>query len=162
MALISSIIKNSSKETVVKVEGASGNTTIALNSLSSADQVLGASGATGYVTPTVNIAAVMSSGNINSALVINRGATGATGYQTFAAAPENSPTIQFNQYGFTDNLQNTQDIVVTHSGAQATTYLVLRKVDGYYSKVENEKYGAYDDPSRVGASTTMPGSPDKV
>ena len=31
MALISSIIKNSSKETVVKVEGASGNTTIALN-----------------------------------------------------------------------------------------------------------------------------------
>ena len=162
MALISSIIKNSSKETVVKVEGASGSSTIALNTLSSSDQVLGASGAANYVTPTVNIATVMSSGNINSALVINRGATGATGYQTFAAAPENCPTIQFNQFGFTDNLQNTKDIVVTHSGAQATTYLVLRKVDGYYSKVEYEKYGAYDDESRVGASTTVPGSPDKA
>jgi hypothetical protein len=159
MALISSIIKNSSKEVVVKVEGASGSATIALNSLASADQAFGASGATGYVTPTVNIATITSSGNLDSALVINRGASGATGYQTFAAAPENCPTVQFNQYGFTDNLQNTKDIVVTHSGAQATTYLVLHKVDGYLSKVEYEKYGSYDDETIVGAQN-ISGSPD--
>lgn len=162
MALISSIIKNSSKEVVVKVEGSSGSATVALTSLVAADQVLGATGAADYVTPTVNISAITSSGNLTSALVINRGATGATGYQTYAAAPENCPTVQFNQLGFTDNLQNTKDIVVTHSGAQATTYLVLHKVNGYYSKVEYEKYGAYDDETRLGASTTLSGSPDKV
>ena len=50
---------------------------------------------------------------------------------------------------------------MTHTGG-AVTYLVLHKQDGYAAKVEYEKYGAYDDETIVGASTTLSGSPDKV
>jgi hypothetical protein len=156
MAVIASIIKNSSKETVVKVAGDNGSATIALGSLASADQVAGATG-----SQNVTIAAISSSGDLGSNLRITRGATGATGHYTFAAAPQASPTIQFNQLGFTDNLQNTQNIVVTHGATGvAVTYLVLHKQDGYAAKVEYEKYGAYDDESDVGASTSIYGSPD--
>lgn len=152
MAVIASIIKNSSKETVVKVAGDTGGATITLGSLASADQVAGATG-----SQVVTIAAISSSGNGGSGLGINRGATGATGHYTFAAAPENSPTIQFNQLGFTDNLQSTKDITVTHTGG-AVTYLVLHKQAGYAAKVEYEQYGAYDDEAAVGA-LDISGSP---
>lgn len=152
MAVIASIIKNSSKETVVKVAGDTGSATIALGTLASADQVAGATG-----SQNVTIAAVSSSGDLASNLKINRGATGATGYYTFAAAPENASTIQFNQLGFTDNLQSTKDITVTHTGG-AVTYLVLHKQAGYNAKVEPEKYGAYDDETAVGA-LNISGSP---
>jgi hypothetical protein len=40
--------------------------------------------------------------------------------------------------------------------------LVLRKISGWDTKVEETTYGAYDDRTRVGASTTLDGSPDKV
>ena len=145
MAVIASIIKNSSKEVVVKVAGDTGGATITLGSLASADQVAGATG-----SQNVTIAAISSSGDLASNLIINRGATGATGHYTFAAAPETAPTIQFNQLGFTDNLQSTKDITVTHTGG-AVTYLVLHKQAGYAAKVEYEQYGAYDDESAVGA-----------
>ena len=151
MAVIASIIKNSSKEVVVKVAG-DGAATIALEHLASADQVAGATG-----SHTVTIAAISSSGDLGSNLKINRGATGATGHYTFAAAPETAPTIQFNQLGFTDNLQSTKDITVTHTGG-AVTYLVLHKQAGYAAKVEYEQYGAYDDESAVGALDIV-GSP---
>jgi hypothetical protein len=153
MAVIASIIKNSSKEVVVKVAG-DGAATITLGSLASADQVAGATG-----SQNVTIAAISSSGDLGSNLRITRGATGATGHYTFAAAPETAPTIQFNQLGFTDNLQNTQNIVVTHGATGvAVTYLVLHKQAGYAAKVEYEQYGAYDDESAVGALDIV-GSP---
>ena len=152
MAVIASIIKNSSKEVVVKVAGDTGGATITLGSLASADQVAGATG-----SQNVTIAAISSSGDLSSNLKINRGATGATGHYTFAAAPETAPTIQFNQLGFTDNLQSTKDITVTHTGG-AVTYLVLHKQAGYAAKVEYEQYGAYDDESAVGALDIV-GSP---
>jgi len=153
MAVIASIIKNSSKEVVVKVAG-DGAATITLGSLASADQVAGATG-----SQNVTIAAVSSSGDLGSNLRINRGATGATGHFTFAAAPQAAPTIQFNQLGFTDNLQSDKDIVVTHGATgSAVTYLVLHKQAGYAAKVEYEQYGAYDDESAVGALDIV-GSP---
>jgi len=153
MAVIASIIKNSSKEVVVKVAG-DGAATITLGSLASADQVAGATG-----SQNVTIAAISSSGDLGSNLRITRGATGATGFYTFAAAPETAPTIQFNQLGFTDNLQNTQNIVVTHGATGvAVTYLVLHKQAGYAAKVEYEQYGAYDDETAVGALDIV-GSP---
>lgn len=154
MAVITSIIKNSSKETVIKVAG-DGAATILLAHLASADQVAGATG-----SHNVTIAAVSSSGDLGSNLRINRGATGATGHFTFAAAPQAAPTIQFNQLGFTDNLQSDKDIVVTHGATgSAVTYLVLHKQAGYAAKVEYEKYGAYDDETVVGALDIV-GSPD--
>jgi hypothetical protein len=153
MAVITSIIKNSSKETVIKVAG-DGAATITLGSLASADQVAGATG-----SHNVTIAAVSSSGDLGSNLRITRGATGATGHFTFAAAPQAAPTIQFNQLGFTDNLQSDKDIVVTHGATgSAVTYLVLHKQAGYAAKVEYEQYGAYDDESAVGALDIV-GSP---
>jgi hypothetical protein len=153
MAVITSIIKNSSKETVIKVAG-DGAATILLAHLASADQVAGATG-----SHNVTIAAVSSSGDLGSNLRINRGATGATGHFTFAAAPQAAPTIQFNQLGFTDNLQSDKDIVVTHGATgSAVTYLVLHKQAGYAAKVEYEQYGAYDDESAVGALDIV-GSP---
>ena len=45
------------------------------------------------------------------------------------------------------------------SAKAVTGYLVLRKIAGWDTKVENATYGAYDDPTIVGASTTMDGSP---
>ena len=68
-----------------------------------------------------------------------------------------------NSNGFVDTTNNTYDIVVTNEAAKPVTgYLVLRKVAGWATKVETATYGAYDDETRVGASTTISGSPDKV
>lgn len=161
MALDYHILKNTNKETIISVSGANDNVSIALTDLASADQVLGATGAAGATGPVVNVATVMASGNVNSAMSVRRGATGATGHLVFVGSPENNPIMQFNQYGFTEKGQNNKDILITHggaSGALATTWLVLHKQEGFYSKVEYEIYGAYDDETKVGALDTS-GSP---
>ena len=102
MALDKHILKNTDKETIVSVAGANDSVTISLASLVTANQRLGATGATG---PTVNVATVIASGDLGSLINIRRGATGATGSLVFAGAPENAPTVQFNQYGFTEDGQ---------------------------------------------------------
>jgi hypothetical protein len=161
MALDYTIVKNSTKETVVQVNGANDSLGIALTSLASSDEVLGATGASGATGPVANLSAVISSGNLGSSVVIRRGATGATGNLVFAGSPENSPIIQFNQYGFTANAQNNKDVSISHggaTGANVTTWLVFHKQEGYYDKVEYEKYGEYDDETKVGAQN-ISGSP---
>jgi hypothetical protein len=150
MALDKHILKNTDKETIVSIAGANDTATISLADLVTANQRLGATGATG---PTVNVATVITSGDVNSSMTIRRGATGATGHLVFAGAPENAPTVQFNQYGFTESAQNTQDILVTHSGAtgaQVTSFIVLRKIDGYNSTIETAEFSIYDDVTKVG------------
>ena len=80
-----------------------------------------------------------------------------------ACAPENAPYAELNAWGIPLTNDNTFDIVVSsHAAKDVTGILVLRKVAGWDTKVENATYGAYDDPTRVGASTTVSGSPDKV
>ena len=153
MALDYYIVKNTDKETVIQVDGANDSLGIALSSLLTSNQRLGATGAVGATGPVVNVATVISTGNLGSSVVIRRGATGATGNLVFAGAPENSPTIQFNQYGFTANAQNTKDMAITHGGATgalATTYLVLRKDNGFYSTIETAAFSIYDDTTKVG------------
>lgn len=61
-----------------------------------------------------------------------------------------------------DTVNAGNDIVVTITGGQTEVWLKLRKLAGYTSTVEYEKYGAYDDETRKGASTILSGSPDKV
>ena len=39
------------------------------------------------------------------------------------------------------------------------SYITLRKIQGWSTKVEYASYGAYDDESKVGA-LNIPGSPD--
>jgi hypothetical protein len=86
-----------------------------------------------------------------------------SGKNVFSCAPENAPNVDYTQNGFTDNINNTADIVIVNDVAKPVTgYLVLRKVAGWDTKVEPATYGSYDDPTRVGASTTVSGSPDKV
>jgi len=158
MAVLTYIIKNTNKEVVVKVDTVDGATgIIALTSLASADQVLGATGAAGATGPVVNIAKIIFTGELNSAIRITR-----DGENIFAGAPENAPFLDLVGNGITENRKNNKDIVIIKEGATGvpvTGYLVLHKQDGFYSKVEYEKYGAYDDETTVGALDIV-GSPD--
>ena len=152
-AVRTTIIRNTNYETIIKYEGSSSDTaaTIDISTLASAVQARNSD------TPTVNIVKLIASGLLTSGVLITR-----NGINILAAAPETAPVIDLTQNGISDNLQNTQNIVITCSGAASTGYLVLRKVLGWDSEVEYEKYGAYDDETRVGASTTLSGSPDRV
>jgi hypothetical protein len=116
-------------------------------------------------TPSVNIVSVIASGWLGSKYTITRDGT-----NVFTCAPENSPAIQFNQYGISESVNNTEDLVISHGLSNAEVYpdsniqswIVLRKVSGFKTKIENATYGAYDDPLRVGARTNILGSPDYV
>ena len=146
-------IRNTNQETVIKYEGSSTDTaaTIDISTLAATTQARNSD------TPTVNIVKFIASGLLTSGVTVVRNSV-----TILAAAPENAPTLDLTQNGISDSVQNTQNIVITTTGAASTGYLVLRKVAGWSTKVENSTYGAYDDPTRVGASTTMDGSPDKA
>lgn len=150
-AVRTTIIRNTNYETIIKYEGSSSDTaaTIDISTLASAGQARNSD------TPTVNIVKLIASGLLTSGVLITR-----NGINILAAAPENAPVIDLTQNAISDSLQNTQNIVVTCSGAASTGYIVLRKLLGWDSKVEYEKYGAYDDETRVGALTDVMGSPD--
>jgi len=147
------IIRNTNLETIIKYEGSSVDTaaTIDISTLAATTQTRNSD------TPTVNIVKFMCTGLLTAGVQIVR-----NGVSVLAAAPENAPMIDLTQDRISDNIQNTSNIVITTTGAASTGYLVLRKIAGWNTKVETATYGAYDDESRVGASTTMSGSPDKV
>lgn len=147
------IIRNTNLETIIKYEGSSTDTaaTIDISTLAATTQARNSD------TPTVNIVKFIATGLLTSGVQIVR-----NGVSVLAAAPENAPMIDLTQDRISDNIQNTSNIVITTTGAASTGYLVLRKIAGWNTKVETATYGAYDDESRVGASTTMSGSPDKV
>ena len=147
------IIRNTNLETIIKFEGSSTDTaaTIDISTLAATTQARNSD------TPTVNIVKFIATGLLTSGVQIVR-----NGVSVLAAAPENAPTVDLTVYGISDNIQNTSNIVITTTGAASTGYLVLRKIAGWNTEVETATYGAYDDETRVGASTTMSGSPDKV
>lgn len=72
-----------------------------------------------------------------------------------------SGQIEHFAEAFSDNTYETMDFRLVMGGA-CTVIADIVKVSGYDQKVEDATYGAYDDPTRIGASTTMSGSPDKV
>lgn len=150
MATVKTILKKTHQEAVVKVAGTAAAETIALaTDITAAGQEVGG-------TPTVNIVGVTWTGAINGIITITRNSVVIMTLQAGAAG-----TLDFSGQGMLpDSVQNTSDIVVTISGAQAECWLRLRKVAGYVTQIEDATYGAYDDPTRVGASTTKPGSPD--
>ena len=147
------IIRNTNQETIIKYEGSSTDTaaTIDISTLAATTQSRNSD------TPTVNIVKFIAMGLLTSGVQIVR-----NGVSILAAAPENAPVLDLTQNGISDSIQNTQNIVITTTGSASTGYLVLRKLAGWDTKVETATYGAYDDVTRVGASTTMSGSPDKV
>lgn len=153
MAVVKTILKNTDQEAVVKVQGTAASATIAL-----ATDLLGSSQALDGATQTVNITGLQWSGAPDGVITVTRNSVVIATLQTTAAG-----ALEMNgQMMIPDTIENTQDIVVTISGAQSECWIKLRKAGGYKSKVENATYGSYDDPTRVGASTTLSGSPDKV
>jgi hypothetical protein len=153
MAMTITTLKNNNQETVIHfTSSASESGTITIANLTAATQVRNSD------NPTVNIVKYHITGELASKVLVARNSK-----IVLALAPENAPYSEFNALGFSVTNDNTFDIVITNVGVKDVSgFLVLRKIAGWDTKVENATYGAYDDPTRVGASTTMSGSPDKV
>jgi hypothetical protein len=153
MAMTITTLKNTNQETVIHfTSSAAESGTITIANLTAATQARNSD------TPTVNIAKYTISGELGSKVSFIRNSK-----IVIVTAPENAPYSEFNAWGIPVSNDNTFDIVITNGVAKDVSgFLVLRKIAGWDSKVENAIYGAYDDPTRVGASTTMSGSPDKV
>jgi len=152
MAVTKTIIKNTNQETIIKIGGTAASATISL-----ATDCLASTQALDGATQTADIVTCQVTGLLTSAVTIVRNAV-----PVLAFAPENSGLFDFEGQGHRDSTENTSNLVVTISGAEAHIYITLRKIGGYKTKVETATYGAYDDESRVGASTTVSGSPDRV
>jgi hypothetical protein len=144
------VLKNTNGEAVVKIAG------IGLETIDLQTDILAATQALDGETQTVNIVGIQFTGLATSTITIVRGGTTVT-----SLSSEGHDYIEFGA-GYSETLGNTADIAVTIGTANAQCYLTLRKVSGYATKVETATYGAYDDPTRIGASTTMSGSPDRV
>jgi len=153
MAVVKTVLKNTNQESVVKVAGTAAAATITL-----ATDLLATTQALDGGTQTANIVGVTWTGASGGIVTITRNAVVVMTLQADAAG-----TLEFaGQSMVPDTVGTTSDIVVTISGAQAECWLKIRKVGGYATKVEEATYGAYDDRTRVGASTTVSGSPDKA
>lgn len=142
MPVTKTILKNTNNETIVKVAGTAAAATIDLQT-----DCLATTQALNGATQTVNIAGVQWVGLPNSTITITRNSVniltlpgGGADYLEFAAGN-----------GFVDNIEATNDIEVTVSGAEAQCYLILRKAGGYATKVETAVFGAYDDETAVGS-----------
>lgn len=141
MAVTKTIIKNTNQETIVKVGGTSGSATISL-----ATDCLASTQALDGASQSVDIVSAQVTGLLSSGITVVRNSVA-----VLAFAPENSGSFNYEGNGFRDNIQNTKDIVVTVSGAEAHIYLTLRKVGGYATKVETAQFGSYDDNTVVGS-----------
>jgi len=145
-------LRNTNQETIIKFAGGSGDTgTITIANIGATSQTRNSD------TPAVNMVRILASGLTNSNLTITRNSV-----PIFYGSPGAVIELEFISNGFSDSVNNTYDLVFTIGTAGVTGYITLRKIAGWSTKVENETYGAYDDPTRVGASTTMSGSPDKA
>ena len=147
-------VRNTNQETIIHFQsGAIETGTITIAGLAATSQAAVVGG-----TPTVNIVRFVSTGEDGASVTVLRNSK-----VLIACAPENAPLLDLTSMGITEAQQNTYDIVISNNVAkQVTGYITLRKVAGWATKVEEATYGAYDDPTRVGASTTLSGSPDKV
>jgi len=153
MAMTITTLKNTNQETVIHFASSLAESgTITIANLTASTQ------ARNSETPAVNIVKWQVTGELASKVNVVRNSK-----NVIVAAPENAPYAELNAWGIPLTNDNTFDIVITNGAAKEVTgILVLRKVAGWSTKVENEVYGAYDDVSRVGASTTLSGSPDKA
>ena len=153
MAVTKTVLKKTHQEAVVKVAGTAAAATIDLGV-----DLLPAGQSLDGATQTVNLVGLQYCGLATSTITITRNSV-----NILTLGAEGEGAIEFAAgAGFVDTIENTEDIVVTIGGAEAQAYLILRKVGGYVTKVENATYGSYDDETRVGASTSVSGSPDKV
>lgn len=153
MAVIFTTTKNTNQETVIHFSSSAIETgTITIADLTAPTQQRNSE------APKVDIVKFVCSGELGSHVRIDR-----NNKRVISCSPENDVSIEFNTVGIPVNNDNTSDIVIdNHSAKDVTGWLVLRKLAGWNTKVETATYGSYDDVTRVGASTTVSGSPDKV
>lgn len=153
MAIVKTVLKLSERDAVVKVAGSAGTSTIDLQTdLKRTNEFVAGQ------TQRVSIAGVQWSGTPDAVVsVVRNGVT----ILTLNCATPNSFEMN-GTHMIPDTIQEDQDIAVTITGTQGECYLRLKKTNGYTSGSEPSIYGQYDDPTRIGASTTMPGSPDYV
>lgn len=142
MATTKTILKKTHQEAVVKVAGTGEAETISL-----ASDILAAGQALDGVTQTVNIVGATWTGAADGIITITRNSIVIMTLQANAAG-----ALEFGgQMMLPDTIENTSDIVVTVSGAQAECWLRLRKVGGYKTTVEPEQFGSHDDPTVAGS-----------
>jgi hypothetical protein len=153
MAMRLTTIRNTNQETIIHFASSAIETgTITIANITADTQARNSD------APVVNIVRWVASGEVTSAVTVLRNSK-----VIVACAPENCPIIDMTSMGISENQENTFDIVISNNVAKNVTgYITLRKLAGWSTKVETATYGAYDDESRVGASTTVSGSPDKV
>lgn len=153
MAMTLTTVKNTNQETVIHfTSSAAESGTITIANLTADTQERNSD------DPVVNITKYHITGELGSKVSITR-----NGKIVIVCSPENAPYSELNAWGIPVTNDNTSNIVINNGVAKDVAgWLVLRKVAGWSTKVETATYGAYDDVTRVGASTTMSGSPDKV
>ena len=152
MAVTKTILKLTERDSVVKVAGDAGSATISLSTdLKKQNEELG-------TAQLVAISGVQWTGTTDAVVTIVRnGVTILTLNCGAAGALEMT-----GQTMIPDTIEQDKDIDVVITGTAAELYVRLKKVSGYNSGYEPSLYGRYDDPNRVGASTTIPGSPDYI
>ena len=142
MAMTLTTVKNNNQETVIHFESSAAESgTITIANLTATTQARNSD------SPKVDIVKFICTGELGSHVKVIRNSK-----TVIACAPENEAVIEFNAWGIPVTNDNTSDIVVTNSVAKAVTgWLVLRKQEGWSTKVEPATYGAYDDETQVGA-----------
>jgi hypothetical protein len=136
------LLKLTNQEAVVKVWGVDTTTeTIDISTLLHTNQFLDGS------TQVVNIVGVTWTGQNLTEITVERGT------DTIMTLPSTgSATIDFGGQGLPpEDTGNTEDIVVTINGGIGEVWIKLRKVSGYANGVENETFGAFDNPAAVGS-----------
>ena len=139
MATRKSVLKLTHQEAVVKFAGA-GTSALDL----SADLVATGQALDG-ATQTVNVVAVTWTGETGSAVRVSRG-----GVEVLTLAGEAAAEMQFNEAGYVESENNTDDFAIAITG-EAQVYITLRKVGGYATKIETAQFSVYDDTNAVGS-----------
>jgi len=143
MAVNFTTIKNTNQETVIHFEAAAAITTgtITIASLAASTQARNSD------APKVNILRIITSGEVGSTVQIQR-----NNKTILVCAPESAPVVDLPAFGISDGTYNDYDIVINNQTAkQMSGYIVLRKVAGWSSKVEDASFGAADNVNQVGA-----------
>ena len=139
MAVTKTVLKLHQQEAVVKVAGTAASATIDLDvDLLPSSQTVG--------TPEVSIVGYHINAMSGATVTVTRNSV-----NVLTIPGPNVDTVQFNNMGFSDDIENDQDISVTIAGAEAQLYLILRKTAGYNNKIETATYGAHDDEAAVGS-----------
>lgn len=142
MAMNFTTVKNTGAETIIHFEATDASfATISLASLTASTQARNSD------APRVNIVRFVTTGEDGALVIVSR-----NGKNIIACAPENAPFLDITSMGFTEAIQNDQDIKIENKVAKAVSgYITLRKVAGWSGKIETATFGSYDNESVVGS-----------